>query len=213
MICYNGVSEKQRVHVALFSEFLYADPFKDKCAVCSHYEKCAEKLKELNGYDRDNFHDIKQLVTPKHVVLLEKPDDHSIDNPTNALLGIAGNNEQKGLAVSSKEVGSRLIFTIKVLTDEQFVSNMRDSGLIIARYSQSYAQNKGGRAPAESGYSLDIPKRIPVVKAFITDDAVLDALVSREEARIRSAVDAFNASRAEPVLVTPFLSEALRVRK
>ncbi len=203
---------KQKVYVAVLTPDLTNDYDQKACRSCQNYDRYVKALKD-EGYDPNNFKGIKQFETPKHVVLLETAENHTLDHPTLAHLCIAGGN---GITTTldSRETDLFTIFSLHFIPAEKKVMRMGESGLIIARYSISYGGKSGaGYAPEQAGYSLDIPKKVPVVKAFITDDRVLDALVSREEAKIRSAVKHFNKGRSEPVLVTPFLREALRVRK
>jgi hypothetical protein len=211
VICFNG-DGKKKVYVAVLTPDLTDDYDKKECLSCQSYDKCMKILKD-EGYDPNNFKGIKQFETSKHRVLLETAENHTLDNPTLAHLCIAGGNGVT-TTLDSTETDLFSIFSIRLIPVEKKVMRMGESGLIIARYSVNYGgKSDAGYAPEQTGYSLDFPRKVPVVKAFITDDGVLDALVSREEARIRSAVDAFNQGRDEPVLVTPFLREALRVRK
>jgi hypothetical protein len=48
----------------------------------------------------------------------------------------------------------------------------------------------------------------------MTNDNFLEALVSREETRIRNAIEELNKGKeSAPILITPYLSEALKVRR
>lgn len=211
MIYYKGVSEKQKVHVAVLTPYLNEN-FEQVLKGRPDYYQCMDKALE-SGYDRNNFCGISQFETPKHLVLLEKGERVSID-PKASDLCIAGSNNVMRVMLEQRLPPPAWIALATIMPDIKIIMNWKDSGLIVARYSMSYGgRSKTGNLPEETGYSLDIPKKVPVVKAFITDDAVLDALVSREEERIRSAIEDFNQDQAEPVLVTPFLREALRVRK
>lgn len=211
MICYNG-DGKKKVYVAVLMPDLTNDYVKKECLSCQSYNRCTKILND-EGYDPNNFKGIKQFETSKHRVLLETAENHMLDNPTLAHLCIAGGNGVT-TTLDSTETDLFSIFSLHFIPVEKKVMRMGETGLIIARYSRSYGgKSDAGYAPEQTGYSLDIPNKVPVVKAFITDDGVLDALVSREEKSIRSAVKHFNKGRSEPVLVTSFLREALRVRK
>ncbi|MCX6709249.1 MAG: hypothetical protein NTW67_06415 [Candidatus Woesearchaeota archaeon] len=98
---------------------------------------------------------------------------------------------------------------------EMEVYVLKGSGLIVARYSKFYPGNSEytHSSPERAGYSLDIPKKEYVVKDFLSNDRVLEALLSRNEERIEFAVDVFNRWRSAPVLITPYLKEALRVKR
>ncbi|MBW2964570.1 hypothetical protein KY363_03860 [Candidatus Woesearchaeota archaeon] len=135
---------------------------------------------------------LADLETPGFSVRLDKPRDHISRGPAECILGIHGSTEPA----------------------EETVAELKGSGLIIARYSIFYGgpSKYTGNYPEDTGYALDLPKNVSTVKAFLTDDEVLDALVLREEARIRQAIDGLNKTLQQPVLITPFLEEALRVR-
>ncbi len=182
---------KKIVYAAILTPYLSGD-FEKECKSCPKVNECVEKQRGF-GYDANNFNGVRKFETLNHVVMLETGKDHTTPSPSFADFAVAGNT----------------------FLGEMQVRALSRGGLLIARYSTFYPEKSEytDTMPGDAGYSLDIPKKVSVVKAFITDDAVLDALVSREEEKIRSAVENFNQGRAEPVLVTPFLSEALRVRK
>jgi hypothetical protein len=181
-------TDKRVIKVAVLTPYLTAD--------FAGYKDSEEKLKvhiEKFGYDPNNFKGIDKLVTPKHVVLLEKNEKHTVPHPALCDFAVAGSTESM----------------------EDAVMSMRGSGIIAARYSTFYngSSRYTGNSPEESGYSLDIPKKMEVVRAFLTNDGVLESILSREINKIKSALKEFNVGLAQPVLVTPFLAEALKVRR
>jgi hypothetical protein len=95
---------------------------------------------------------------------------------------------------------------------EEEVRSLKGSGLIVGRFSMFHGGPSGysGLMPEEGGYSLDIPKRADIALRFLTDDAVLDALVARDERSIRSSIESLSRILPEPILVTPYLGETLR---
>jgi len=95
------------------------------------------------------------------------------------------------------------------------VQCMRGTGLIIARFSKFYGRPSEytGKMPGESGYSLDMHKSADTVRVLLTDDKILDSLVSRNEIEIINALAKFNKERWEPVIPTHHLTEALKVKK
>ncbi len=177
------------IKVAILTTYLTED-FAEK------YQDSQERLNvhiEKYGYDPKNFKDTRQLVTPKRIVLLETDERHTVEKPHLCDFAVAGSTE----------------------TMEDAVFNMRGTGIIVARYSTFYngTSRYTGNTAAEGGYSLDMPKRTDVVKSFLTNDNVLDAIVAREEAKIRQVIDEFNRGLAHPVLITPYLAEALKVQR
>ncbi len=156
-------------------------------------EECLQKQIEKFGYDPNNFKDVSELNTKKFRVLLETNDRHTLSAPTLADLAIEGMTEG----------------------DERDITSFKGSGLIVVRYSTFYGGTSRytGNSPEEAGYALDSPKKVGVIKALITNDRFLDALVKRELKKIQSALTAFNKTQPEPVLITPYLAEALKVQK
>lgn len=182
-------AEKSVIKAAIMTPYLTAD-FKER------YQDSDEKLRvhmEKFGYDPNNFRGVDKLVTPKHIVLLETNDKHTVPHPAMCDFAVAGSTESM----------------------EDAVMSMMGSGIIAARYSTFYkgCSRYTGNSPEESGYSLDIPKKVEIVKAFLTSDAVLESILARELNKIKSALKEFNAGLAQPVLITPFLEEALKVKR
>ncbi len=97
---------------------------------------------------------------------------------------------------------------------EQSISQKKGSGLLIARYSIFYGKvsNYSGKSPAVSGYAFDIPKNPQIIKALLREDRFLEALVFRDESKIRSSLESFNLRKDQPVLITEYLNEALRIQ-
>ena len=97
---------------------------------------------------------------------------------------------------------------------EERAMKLRGSGVIVARYSIFYGgKNKyTGNSPEKAGYSLDIPKKFKTVKALLKNDEFLEALVTREEKQFKKAIQEFNKEQDQPVLITPYLREALKVK-
>ena len=141
------------------------------------------------GYDPQNINGDKFLETDKFFIRLHTRDDHTNERPDLVIIGSAGHSEDK-------------------------VESMKPSGIIVARYSIFYGgpSQYTGNSPEEGGYSLDLPKNVAVAKALLTDEGVLEAILAREEAKIRAALDDLNKKVSQPVLITPFLAEALRAR-
>lgn len=156
----------------------------------------------LYNYEPDNLNGIKLIQTPENnIVKIWSPEydahyrDDVSDNERlkNYDLAIAGSTE----------------------SGENEVRMMKGSGLVIARFSIFYegASGYSGAMPEEAGYSLDIPKNVGTAKALLESDKVLKALVSREEAKVISAIEKLNENLRIPILITPYLAQALEARK
>ncbi|MBW2970142.1 hypothetical protein KY319_03395 [Candidatus Woesearchaeota archaeon] len=218
MICYNGDNGKSKFYVAIMASDLTSDPIKrlrDECGSCGELEMCVDKIRNDPGYKSFGFlRGISQLESLKRVINIETGENHSLDSPYKADFIVAGCRDRiVGGGISPRASGlSVVIYRVPV---ELFVMSAMDSGLLVARCSSSYGGKSelSGNLPEESGYSFDIPKNALAVKTLITDDSFLDALVSREEKKIKSAVKKFNKQWNEPVLITPFLKKALEVEK
>ena len=103
----------------------------------------------------------------------------------------------------------------KLVSDFRIHSKNIGLRVPVARYSTFYGKPSGysEMLPEEIGYSLDIPKDISAVRSLITNDLVLEALSLKDENRIRSSLDELNKGLERPILVTPFLHEALQHQK
>lgn len=179
---------KKIFNVAVLTNYLVADMGAEG--------RSAEYIKtqiEKYGYDPNNFKGVRFLDNSQFRVMLETPRDHRLLSPVLADLAIAGSTEE----------------------GEEQIKNCMGSGLIVARYSIFYGNPSGytENTPEASGYSLDIPKRVSTVKTMLTDDRVLEAFLSRDEIEIRTALALMNEHLEQPILVTPFLSKALEVKR
>ena len=179
--------DKKQIIVGLFSPYLYQN-FGERFD-----EEYVKKQIEKFGHDPNNFNGRKFILTEKYRVKLDSPQDHISQGPQDLAFAVHGSTEWA----------------------EDEVRGWRGSGLITARYSIFYggASKYTGNFPEESGYAIDLPKNMDTVKAFLTSDVMLDALVAREEAKIRTAVESLNSGLEMPVLITPYLTKALRSEK
>jgi hypothetical protein len=176
--------KKNKVVVGIFTGYLC----KDMCAE-GYDEEYMRIQKEKFGYDPDNMSGQKFLYTPKFMVRLDTRDDHESMGPGDLTLAIAGSTE--GI--------------------EEHVRGFMGAGLIVARYSVFYGgpSKYTGNYPEESGYSLDIPKKVSTAKALITDDCVLEAILARDEKAVVEAISELNKKLEQPILVTSYLPKAL----
>lgn len=154
-------------------------------------------------YDPDNLAGIKVMATPRHLVRLHSP--HFLN----------------GNFVSARDVrnliaDNKINFAIAGCTEdgESEIIDLTDSGtngLIVARYSIFYSgpSRYTDRLPEESGYALDLPKEVSAAKALLTDDDFLDAIVAREESRVRHAIANLNISLRRPIIITPHFAKAI----
>jgi hypothetical protein len=154
----------------------------------------------LYGYDPDNLNGIKLLSTDKgNIVRIWSPEYDGLYREDvrkyeleNSDLVIAGSTER----------------------GEYEVNQLKDSGLIVARYSIFYGSRSGysSEKPEETGYSIDIPKSVTCVNRLLQSDKTLEAIASRDESRIISAIDELNSgNESYPILITPYLTKALEV--
>jgi hypothetical protein len=179
--------EKKQIIVGLFSPYLYqnmGDRFDE--------EYLKMQIDDF-GHDPNNFNGKKHIITENYKIKLDSPDDFLSEGPRDLAFSVHGSTESA----------------------EDRVRDLRGSGLIAARYSIFYggASQYTGNYPEESGYALDLPKNMDTVKAFLTSDLMLDALVAREESRIKEAVETLNSNLEAPVLITSYLAKALRYEK
>lgn len=148
---------------------------------------------EKFGYDPNNFRGVKSFLTPKFRIMLETNESHILRRPELSDLAIVGSTEEA----------------------EKTVRDFRASGIIAARYSIFYGKPSEytGNYPEESGYSLDIPKEVAAVRAMLTNENVLESFLSRNEEQIKAALSEFNTGLEKPILITPYLAKALKIRK
>lgn len=181
------MENQTEIAVALFTPYLYESLGHMKSELS---EKEVKDQIEKYGFDPANFNGEKFLLTPKHKVVLETPDDHASEGPDDVALAIFGSTKR----------------------GEASVRTLKGSGLITARFSIFYGgpSKYTGSTPEDAGYALDMPKDVETVRKFLTNEAVLDAIVSREDKRIREAIDELNKELEQPVIVTPYLERALQ---
>ena len=176
--------DKKMFNAAIMTPYLY-----ENLSAEGYDQEYIKTQIEHFGYDSKNLNGTKFLETDKFLVRLNTKDDHNHDRPDLIVIGSAGHSEDT-------------------------VESMKRSGIIVARYSIFYGgpSQYTGNAPEEGGFSLDLPKSVAVAKGLLTSDGVLEAILAREEGKIRSALDDLNSKVNPPVLITPFLSDALRAR-
>ena len=179
-------TSKPEIKIALCTPYLYksAETFETD-------QQELEKQMQKYGYNPANFHNTKFLETNKYLLHLANGNDHQTERPEDCHLMIAGCTEDT----------------------EQNVFRLKSSGALIARYSIFYGKPSGytNIKPEDAGYSFDIPKDIDTVKAFLTNDQLLESILEREEQKIRNAVNSLNKNIAAPILITPYLTEALKI--
>ncbi len=177
---------KPEIKIALCTPYLYksAETFESNPTEL-------EKQMQKYGYNPNNFHNTKFLETNKYLLHLENGTDHQTERAEDCHLMIAGCTEDT----------------------EQNVFRIKHSGALVARYSIFYSKPSGytNIKPENAGYSFDIPKNIDTVRAFLTNDQLLESILEREEQKIRNAVNALNKNIAAPILITPYLTEALKI--
>ncbi|MBU2523096.1 MAG: hypothetical protein KKE23_02280 [Nanoarchaeota archaeon] len=146
------------------------------------------------GFDPKNLHGQDRVNTKKgNVVMLSTLEKTVLPCKVFADLDISGCNEPS----------------------EHNVQELKGSGLLVARYSIFYGGNSKytGSSPQDSGYSLDIPKNPKTVKALLQNDSFLEAIMSRDGSMILRSLGKLNKKLEQPILVTPYLEEALEVEK
>ena len=150
------------------------------------------------GYDPKNLNGVQLLKTSKgNIVRLSTKET----NPNATLREIASHDF--AIAGSTEPVEERVL-------------NLKSSGLVVARYSMFYSKPSGysGRTPEQGGYSLDLPKVVGCAVTLMTNDNFLEALVSREETKIKQAIADLNQGHeSAPILITPYLAKALEIQK
>ena len=182
------MTEKQKFNAAILTPYLYAD-LKDLNDWGLTGTDIREQ-KEKYGYDQDNFSNTKVLETEKHQVILNTKKDHNDEQPDLVIIGSTRATENQA-------------------------RELRDSGIVVARYSIFYGGPSGytGRSPEQSGYSLDLPKSVATATALLTHEGTLDAILERDEAKVMAALEDLNKNLSQPVLATPFLKIALGIER
>ena len=177
---------KPELRIALCTPYLYksAESFESN-------QQELEKQMQKYGYNPNNFHNTKFFETNKYLLHLENGTDHQTERAEDCHLMIAGCTEDT----------------------EQNVFRIKPSGILVGRYSIFYSKPSGytNIKPENAGYAFDIPKDIDTVKAFLTNDQVLESILQREEKNIRHAIDTLNKNIQTPILITPYLTEALKI--
>jgi len=159
-------------------------------------ESLIERQKKY-GYNPENLSGIKALIVGGKTVELASP-----------------RYDSDGVREFSREwkpAQTHMIIAGSTEPGEEEVRSMKGSGMIVARYSIFYGKRSGytGRLPEEGGYSLDMPKDVPTVKALITDENFLEAITTRDMTKIRESIKSINTRLKTPILTTPYLEEAL----
>jgi hypothetical protein len=151
-------------------------------------EDIAKQISRFS-YDPNNLWGIRNIKAGNIDVVLETKDSHSILCPFSADLIIAGSTREAEASVRSS----------------------RKCKTIVARYSVFYgrASDYTKNLPEQSGYSFDIPKKVTAVRAMLSDEGLARAIMEREESSIREALKTLNEKLDAPILVTPYLTEAL----
>ncbi len=179
-------TSKPEIKIALCTPYLYksAESFESN-------QQELEKQMQKYGYNPNNFHNTKFFETNKYLLHLENGTDHQTERAEDCHLMIAGCTEDT----------------------EQNVFRIKPSGILVGRYSIFYSKPSGytNIKPEDAGYSFDIPKDMDSVKAFLTNDQLLESILEREENKIRNAVNALNKNISAPVLITPYLTQALQI--
>ncbi len=176
------MKEKKTINIEIWTPYLTEN-------VAEKYgAEFEEEQMRLFGYDPKGIIGKSKIITPRNIVLIEK-EEGLVERPDFIIAGCT-------------------------LSREETVESLKGSGLLIARYSIFYggASDYSSNYPNESGYAFDIPKKPDVVKSLLKHDDFLEAIVAREESKIRSAVDKFNETIERPVLITDYLAEALGYR-
>jgi hypothetical protein len=155
--------------------------------------KWVQKQKDTYGYDPNNLRGVRTLSTLDHQVILETKDHHTACNAFSNDIVVIGSTR-----------GS-----------EERVQSAKEYGTVVGRYSIFYGGPSGytNNSVSQTGFALDIPKNVDAVKALLTHDGFLDAIVAREEGQIRSALDDLNRGLPKPVLATEYLTIALGLPK
>ena len=185
----SSAKDRQVVTVALCTPYLT----ESLEGLQNYDEVCVKTQIEEYGYDPNNLHGENIWETPNFRVKLDTPKDHEIASPEEADLVIIGSTE----------------------VSEEDVRRSRGSGTIFCRYSIFYGKPSEytGNRPEDVGYSIDLPKHVNTVKALLVNEHFLAALMTRQEGKIRMHIERMNEYLPRPILVTPFLGQALAVQR
>ena len=105
-----------------------------------------------------------------------------------------------------------LIFLGSTESSEKLVDRIKHRGTPIVRYSKFYNGRSGysNRTAEDGGYSFDMPKDLKYVKALLTKDSFLEAILERDSKKVRASLESLNRTLDKPILATSFLEVALR---
>jgi|GEM_PF-3547678 len=200
------INRKEKVHVALMitepikwfeakygRENLSIGAVSDKKDGYESRSKDSEQrlaaMRKAYLYNPSDFTSIRFLETDRYRVILEEAKSYEQGNLVHADIALLGN-----------------------YTDmEERAIKAKGTGLIVARYSifYKYRSDYSGNYPQQSGYSIDIPKRVATAKALLMHEPFLEGILARDEQKIVDAIGGLNQALDQPVLVTPYLHTAL----
>ncbi len=193
--------QKPIIKVAILTPYLY-DDFADTFNLINQDSPLMKQVTEARlqeeiercGYEPNNLHGNDYVESEKYHITIETPKNSQRireRGPHHCQFTIAGST-----------------------TDyEKLIKSFKGSGSIIARYSMFYGNASGytNTTPQETGYALDIPKKVSHAKYLLTCDEFLEAILERDEQKIRWSISKLNQKLAEPILITEYLSEALEI--
>jgi len=162
-------------------------------------KKFLEEQEEKYEFDPNNLSDVDGVRLPRLNVQIKSANPQGyVDD----VLNLARNSD--------------FVITGSARGTEGEVMSLKGSGVLVARYSIFYGgpSNYTGRRPEDGGYAFDIPKNTDTVRKLLTEQPFLEAILDRDEERIRTALHGLNMQlQGRPVLATPYLTEALMVGK
>lgn len=147
---------------------------------------------ETAKLEKENLAGVRYMNTPAFDVRLHSPNEYDVA-PGACSLIIAGNTEP----------------------NEFWSQSLMGSGILIGRFSIFYGGNSRytGNSAAQGGYALDIPKSVDTVKAMLQHEPLLEGLLMRDAQLIENGLGSLNSKLSEPVIATPYLSQALQIRR
>ena len=175
-----------KISVALLTPYLYKS-FQE-----SGFDEATLKVQqEQFGYNPNNFSGTKTLQVGNLKLDFQTMESASVPHPACCDFAIAGNTRQT----------------------EGLIDSCKGTGLIVARYSISYGHSSdSGRMPEDTGYALDVFKDIRICKAMLNDKNFLEAILQRDAKAIRQSVDSLNTKLEFPIIITPYLEQALSLK-
>ncbi len=164
-----------------------------------------EQEKNKWGYDPNNLAGIDSLETDlgRKVILDNGKDPNDwISGLTILLNAECVHYGTRGVYRSDFRPPMDLVISGETYEDVKILrEKARDTRFIIARYSGYY-----GTGNLENlGFSLDIPKKVEIVKNLITYEPFINAIVSRKSEAVKKALASFNRNLEKPILTTPYL--------